>query len=296
MARARNIKPGFFTNDELVELPLSARLLFIGLWTIADREGRMADRPKKIKMEIFPADDVDCDGDLSSLAASGFITRYQSNGINVIEIANFCKHQSPHSTEKDSLLPGANGLYTVNERSHNGGVTGKSRLVALEDLSANVNKQLDNVKPPSNNALIPESFNLIPESLELIPDTPIPSGEAAPAKAKSAAAGSRLPADWKPTPADVEYCKTQRPDLQPSLVATNFYDYWISKAGAGGRKADWSATWRMWVRKESVATAGRSGGAVTDLATAQRAANDEAKRRLGILPATSSERIIDARE
>ena len=52
MARARNIKPGFFTNDELVELPFATRLLFIGLWTIADREGRMVDRPKKIKMEI----------------------------------------------------------------------------------------------------------------------------------------------------------------------------------------------------------------------------------------------------
>ena len=31
MARARNIKPGFFTNDELVELPFATRLLFIGL-------------------------------------------------------------------------------------------------------------------------------------------------------------------------------------------------------------------------------------------------------------------------
>ena len=71
MARARNIKPGFFTNDELVELPFSTRLLFIGLWTIADREGRMVDRPKKIKMEIFPADDVDCDQALTQLADSG---------------------------------------------------------------------------------------------------------------------------------------------------------------------------------------------------------------------------------
>ncbi len=60
MARARNIKPGFFRNAELVELPFEARLLFIGLWTIADREGRLEDRPKQIKMEVFPADNVDC--------------------------------------------------------------------------------------------------------------------------------------------------------------------------------------------------------------------------------------------
>jgi hypothetical protein len=100
------------------------------------------------------------------------------------------------------------------------------------------------------------------------------------ATATTTASGSRLPADWKPSQADVEYCKTQRPDLLPSMVATNFYDYWISKAGAGGRKTDWSATWRMWVRKESATTAGRPAGAVLDLDAARKASNDEAKRRL----------------
>ena len=67
MARARNIKPGFFRNADLAELPIEARLLFIGLWTIADREGRMEDRPKQIKMELFPADSLDCDDLLGPL-------------------------------------------------------------------------------------------------------------------------------------------------------------------------------------------------------------------------------------
>ena len=58
MARARNIKPGFFRNSDLVELPMDARLLFIGLWTLADRMGRLEDRPKQIKMEIFPAEET----------------------------------------------------------------------------------------------------------------------------------------------------------------------------------------------------------------------------------------------
>lgn len=47
MARARNIKPGFFTNDELVELPFEVRSLFIGLWAIADREGPPARQAKE---------------------------------------------------------------------------------------------------------------------------------------------------------------------------------------------------------------------------------------------------------
>ena len=41
MARARNIKPGFFRNADLAELTFEARLLFIGLWTLADSEGRL---------------------------------------------------------------------------------------------------------------------------------------------------------------------------------------------------------------------------------------------------------------
>ena len=67
MARARNIKPGFFTNEDLVELDFATRLLFAGLWTVADREGRLQDRPKKIKIDVFPADNLDIDAMLQAL-------------------------------------------------------------------------------------------------------------------------------------------------------------------------------------------------------------------------------------
>lgn len=105
MARARNIKPGFFRNAELVELSFEARLLFIGLWTIADRAGRLEDRPKQIKMELFPADNMDCDGLLSQLAAINMIDRYEIDGKRIIQVVNFSKHQNPHRDEKPSSLP-----------------------------------------------------------------------------------------------------------------------------------------------------------------------------------------------
>lgn len=105
MARARNIKPGFFTNEELVELPFSTRLLFIGMWTIADRAGRLEDRPKRIKMAVFPADDVDVDDALNQLQASGFLLRYEVDGARYIQILAFDKHQNPHKDEKQSSIP-----------------------------------------------------------------------------------------------------------------------------------------------------------------------------------------------
>jgi len=105
MARARNIKPAFFTNEDLVDLPFQDRLLFIGLWTIADREGRLEDRPKRIKMEIFPADDVDVEASLERLQASGMIARYQVGDGRYIEVVNFTKHQRPHTKESPSDIP-----------------------------------------------------------------------------------------------------------------------------------------------------------------------------------------------
>lgn len=105
MARARNIKPGFFRNADLVELPVEARLLFIGLWTIADREGRLKDRPKQIKMEIFPADNYDCNDLIQQIADAGMLVRYEHSGARYLQITNFTKHQNPHRDEQASTIP-----------------------------------------------------------------------------------------------------------------------------------------------------------------------------------------------
>jgi hypothetical protein len=105
MARARNIKPGFFRNADLVELSFEDRLLFIGLWTLADRDGRLEDRPKQIKMELFPADSVDCNAMLDSLAATGMVARYEVDGKRYLQVVNFGKHQNPHRDEKASTIP-----------------------------------------------------------------------------------------------------------------------------------------------------------------------------------------------
>ena len=105
MARARNIKPSFFTNEKLADLSFSTRLLFIGLWTMCDRLGRMEDRPKRIKMNLFPADRVDVNKGLAELATHGFITRYVVDGESFIEIPTFIKHQNPHIKEAASTIP-----------------------------------------------------------------------------------------------------------------------------------------------------------------------------------------------
>jgi hypothetical protein len=113
MARARNIKPGFFTNDLLAEVEPLGRLLFAGLWTIADREGRLEDRPRKIKAELLPYDDCDCDALLDALCKHGFIHRYTHDAHRFIQVCNFGRHQNPHQKEAASVIPEA-GKYQVN--------------------------------------------------------------------------------------------------------------------------------------------------------------------------------------
>ncbi len=156
--RARNIKPGFFRNEDLVECSFGARLLFIGLWCMADREGRLEDRPKKIKIEIFPADDVDCDALLEELDRHGFIIRYEVEGGRYIEVVNFAKHQKPHVRESESEIPHRQAMSGKNEtcgstlEGHNTN-HGSALAVPNTDLGS------DESSPRRPDSLNPDSLN-----------------------------------------------------------------------------------------------------------------------------------------
>ena len=104
MARARNIKPGFFKNEDLAECSPWARLCFAGLWVLADREGRLEDRPKRIKGELFAYDSIEVEPLLRELEARGFLVRYRNEDGSFIQISKFAAHQTPHYSEKTSVI------------------------------------------------------------------------------------------------------------------------------------------------------------------------------------------------
>ncbi len=116
MARARNIKPGFFKNEVLgVADPLYS-LLFEGLWVLADRAGRLEDRPLRIKGEVFPyRDGLNVDAMLTWLESNGFIRRYTAQGKKCILVLEFVKHQNPHKNETESELPAPSDECTKHE-------------------------------------------------------------------------------------------------------------------------------------------------------------------------------------
>jgi uncharacterized phage protein (TIGR02220 family) len=127
--RARNIKPGFFKNEELAECDPLARILFAGLWCMADREGRLEDRPKRIKAEILPYDNCNIDKLLSQLETHQFINRYSVGDRKYINIPAFKQHQHIHIKELESLIPAPGQSGARTDQDING--TDPKRLKAL---------------------------------------------------------------------------------------------------------------------------------------------------------------------
>ncbi|MFW8589844.1 hypothetical protein ACOI22_03480 [Glaciecola sp. 2405UD65-10] len=156
MARARNIKPSFFDNDELAEISALGRLFFIALWTVADYNGNVEWREKKLKAKLLPYDNCDIKEIAINLERSGFIRFYADNDKICLHICNFTKHQNPHKNERDK---GAE-LSVFSED--------KAQVIDLTTLTINRDLSRINTKDSSSNRA--DSFNLIPDSFNLIPE------------------------------------------------------------------------------------------------------------------------------
>ena len=227
MARSRNIKPGFFTNEDLVELDFATRLLFAGLWTVADKCGRLQDRPKKIKIDVFPADNLDIDAMLSALHNSGFIVRYQVDGCKFIQITNWHKHQNPHHTEKNSVIPPQSNV----------SLTVKHPLTTVESPLADGGNLAD------SRFLIPDS--LIPDSLE---KTPRKRVTAKPAIEKPDDVCLQVWIDWlalrkeKRAPVTVTVLESARIEAKKAdMTFEDFLKIWCRR-GSQGLEASWIKT------------------------------------------------------
>lgn len=114
MAKIRTIKPELFRHEELFEaeqaFQLPLRLAFVGLLTCCDREGRFRWRPRQLKLDVMPYDEVDFARVLDALVTGGFVVKYEVLGKIYGCIPSWHKHQHINNKESDSFLPDvANG-------------------------------------------------------------------------------------------------------------------------------------------------------------------------------------------
>lgn len=105
MARIRTIKPEFFTSEDIVSLSPLARILYIALWCEADREGRLAWKPRTLKMKYLPAESCDIDLLCTELIDSRLARTYESDGTVYAVLPSFKKHQAINVREAQSSIP-----------------------------------------------------------------------------------------------------------------------------------------------------------------------------------------------
>ena len=276
MARARNIKPSIMENENLADMEPLSRLLFIYLWMLADREGRLEDRPRRIGAQALPYDrDADIDAMLNDLQAGGFIVRYVAQGQACIQIVTFAEHQRPHQNETASVLPPVEAGEPVE--------AGASPVEGGQEAGKSGVAPKDEGLPPMGEAL--RSDSLIPDSLN--DDSLIADSLGCPApKRETAAKRKRLPHDTLPDKWR-DYCRTTYPQYDPDREFEAFSDHHRSK---GSVMADWLAAWRTWLRN-----AEKFGGAKPASKTIRESTADHNKRAFDEWLAESDDgRTIDA--
>ena len=128
MARIRTYKPEFWTSEQVVECSPIARLLFLGMLTFCDDAGIHPASLKRLKMEVFPADEFS-DDDIAKmvdeLLSAGLIKQYVVEGKRFWIVTGWhhqkidkptYKHPSPKKATKFDE-PSTNGSRMVDEAS-----------------------------------------------------------------------------------------------------------------------------------------------------------------------------------
>lgn len=233
MARMRYVKPEFWTDSTMVRLSRDARLFYIGTWnfTLCD-EGHLEDDVMRLKLQIFPLDDVDCGALLDELMSAGRIVR-------------------------EDYATGDGGSETVLRVVHLGehqkvDVRWKPRCPACKAAAPS----------PEPAETLPTSPNLSgvsENSAELSPGGDRRGGEGigeesvvAPAAADATTPrkrGTRIPEPFVIDEAMRTWATEHAPDVDVQAMADEFVDYWRGIPGQRGVKLDWVGTWRNHMRK-----------------------------------------------
>jgi hypothetical protein len=259
MPRARTLKYEFFRNEALGYMPPHARLLFAGLWCLADREGRLEDRPVRMKLDLFGYDSnvtpETIDDLLALLDDVDLIRRYRVDGVPYIAVVKWSKHQHPHPREVASEIPappkdrprhghGHAHATPKNDQGDAKAMNGHDQGNA-KDISSRAGSSF-----PSGSSMPSGSSGSSGSTDPPLRSVSSPAPRLKP-RAKNATRGERLARDWR-LPAQwgewaMHECGMTRPQVEDQ--ALRFADYWHAQPGQRASKLDWLATWRNWCRK-----------------------------------------------
>jgi hypothetical protein len=151
------IDPSFWEDEKLGECEPVVRLLFMGLISQADDDGRLKGHPSLLRSNIFPYDEMtitadQVDGWLSILEGHRLIRRYEVGRQKYIDVPNFKKHQTINKPQK-SKLPEYYGSSTVVVQEDDGSDTAQKKLKEekLKEEEVKGKGKEEEMPPPDNN-------------------------------------------------------------------------------------------------------------------------------------------------
>lgn len=223
MPKIRGVKPEYWTDEDIVDLSIPARLLFIGLWSYACDNGHLQDKPKQIKMRVFPGDDVSAAELLRELADSGRIMRVDG----WIIVPNFTKHQRPdkryfQTCEKDGCERPAPDSQPGTRGGHDESTTRPRRAHGVVSMGPHVDGDGEG------------EMKVMVSGTDTAAAPPASKPKKKPAKP--------LTADWRPTEDHLVRCRDLGVD--PALELAKFRAH----AEANDRRqVNWNAAFTQWL-------------------------------------------------
>lgn len=231
MARIRSIKPEFWTDGVMVELSIPARLLFVGMWnfTLCDH-GHLPDDPKRLKLQVYPADDIDVSELVDELVKHGRVVRGVTDaGKGYLHIPRFPDHQKLDKRWSPRCF-----------------------VCAGESPAEPPKTSTKLPEPQPNSPKLPETQPFSPQDRtgqDSNKEPPVVPLDETAAEPKTKTRGRKrpakpLPEDWAPN--DDHLALARERGVDPAAELANFRDH---AAANDRRQVDWDASFRTWLRR-----------------------------------------------
>lgn len=306
MARIRTIKPEFFTSLTIADLPLSARLTFIGLWTHVDDDGRCVDEPRLVRAAVWPLDDLraaDVEADLRLLHDASLIVRYEAGGRRYLAVRNWREHQRIDKPKPSKLPAPADGTeWTYGEAESTSSNPPTSGNTDFADSSETRPEQVAD-ESPTRPGRIPvgkeqgreqgREGNREGESAGEVADDVPPAGPSAPEPPQTNPAPEvDEPFDMAPIDRDgfkleerhFRWATATVPGIDVHHATALFVAHFRAQAV---NRPNWFAEWQKWMLRESKYAAERAAKAATGAGNVVP---------FGSRPSTTDQRVLAARE
>lgn len=244
MARIRSIKPETWTDPEFVRCSPLARLLWIGSWNLADDQGVLKDEPVRIRLAILPGDNVDAEALVEELVTARLLLRKRTiEGAPVLVIRTFREHQKIDQ-RRDGRYGDVDDLVDCGTLDEELALNGSHRPAPTRDPAR---QSAPTRASPRPNAT--DRDHTIKDqgrdqgSLSVVADAP--NGK------KPKKQSTRVPDPFPVTAELIAWADREIPGFNWKKESAKFLDYWRGVPGVKGRKEDWPATWRNWMRNNA---------------------------------------------